>query len=117
MVIANKADAMVVIDELTRERAALRAENARLQHESEIEHEANSALITVIVEIGETLGAEVNKGECTETIKAAKQVVAENARLREALRAVLDNALDDYYAENDPDHIISRARARLEGDQ
>jgi len=57
--------------------AALEAEVAR-------EHEAACALALAVGDIGEILGVQVTIAECAETKQAARRIVAEVARLREA---------------------------------
>lgn len=61
---------------------------ASLEVEVELEHEAACALALAVGDIGEILGVQVAIAECAETKQAARRIVAEVARLREALNRV-----------------------------
>lgn len=61
---------------------------ADLEVEVELEHEAACALALAVGDIGEILGVQVAIAECAETKQAARRIVAEVARLREALNHV-----------------------------
>ena len=76
--------------------AALMKRIAALEAEVAREHEAACALALAVGDIGEILGVQVTIAECAETKQAARRIVAEVARLRAVLAALLLVTHDSY---------------------
>jgi len=85
---------------------------AALEAEVSREHEAACALTSVIMEIGEILGADVDTAECAGTVKAAKRIEAEVERLQRHLESLTPGGSEFH---NNPARCVLWSTQQREG--
>ena len=105
-------EAMQCVHHAQVESKANRNRIAELEAEVSREHAAACALTSVIMEIGEILGADVDTAECAGTVKAAKRIEAEVERLQRHLESLTPGGSEFH---NNPARCVLWSTQQREG--